>query len=225
MPGSCERAKAWFAEAATRKARRRAGLVHHPGVRGWDSRGRGDSGGTLAGVYRNVETLALDVEGTLISNALSQVARPGLHRFLEFCRSRFPRLVVYSGVEERRFRRIAGGLILEGSAPRWFGDLPFVFWSADYRDLRLIPGAAVESTWIVDDLEEAIHPEQTARWIRIAPFERPYPVTDVELARVTEVLSRRLSEIATAAEGERGLGARPARPRPSSRKRAPGGRS
>ena len=43
---------------------------------------------------KDVEVLALDLEGTLISNAMSQIARPGLREFLEFCGDRFPRLVI-----------------------------------------------------------------------------------------------------------------------------------
>lgn len=35
-------------------------------------------------------TLALDLEGTLISNAVSQISRPGLYSFLEYCRNSFP---------------------------------------------------------------------------------------------------------------------------------------
>jgi hypothetical protein len=135
------------------------------------------------------KTLALDIEGTLISNAISQFPRPGLFEFLEFCRASFPRVVVYTAVEEKRFRRIACQLILEESAPRWFGNVPHVYWSGEYKDLTLIPDATVDSTWIVDDLEQCIHPDQKGRWIPIEPFERPYPSTDVELSRVKRVLA------------------------------------
>lgn len=138
---------------------------------------------------RKIETLALDVEGTLISNAVSQFARPGLYSFLEFCRAHFPRLVVYTGVEERHFRRLACQLILEENAPRWFGNVPHLHWSGDYKDLRRIQGATVETSLLVDDLEECVHPDQKTQWIRVEPFERPYPASDGELARVKEVLA------------------------------------
>ena len=42
---------------------------------------------------QDVEVLALDLEGTLVSNAMSQIARPGLRDFLEFCGEAFPRIV------------------------------------------------------------------------------------------------------------------------------------
>ncbi len=65
----------------------------------------------------NIEVLALDLEGTLISNAMSQIARPGLRDFLEFCGAAFSRLVMYTFISEDRFRQIARMLVNEGSAP------------------------------------------------------------------------------------------------------------
>lgn len=137
-----------------------------------------------------VETLALDLEGTLISNAISQFPRPGLFEFLEFCRNTFPRVVTFTGVEERRFRKVACQLILEGAAPRWFGDVIHVYWRGEFKDLRIIPDATVDTCLLVDDLEDIIRPDQKARWIRIEPFERPYPSSDSELMRVQGVLKR-----------------------------------
>jgi hypothetical protein len=50
-------------------------------------------------------TIALDLEGTLISNAVSQFPRPGLFTFLEYCHENF-RLVIFTAVNEVRFRSI-----------------------------------------------------------------------------------------------------------------------
>jgi hypothetical protein len=138
----------------------------------------------------SVKALALDLEGTLISNAISQIARPGLHDFLEFCHSNFPRVVVYTGVREERFRRVAHQLIVEGQAPRWFGHVPHVYWDGDYKDLRTVPGAALHETVIVDDMEECIHPDQKRQWIPVRPYEQPYSETDSELERLKRVLGR-----------------------------------
>ncbi len=46
----------------------------------------------------DIEVLALDLEGTLISNAMSQIARPGLRNFLEFCGRTFSRIVIYTAL-------------------------------------------------------------------------------------------------------------------------------
>jgi predicted HAD superfamily phosphohydrolase YqeG len=56
---------------------------------------------------QNHLTIALDLEGTLISNAVSQFPRPGLFAFLEYCYQNFVRLVIFTAVNEVRFRSIA----------------------------------------------------------------------------------------------------------------------
>ena len=136
----------------------------------------------------SITTLALDLEGTLISNAVSQIPRPGLHDFLEFCRSRFSDLLIYSGVRERRFRKVAAQLIADEMAPRWFGDVRHQYWVGDYKDLRCIAGATLKTIAIVDDQEECVRPDQRQNWIPIQEYERPYSASDNELARVSKVL-------------------------------------
>jgi hypothetical protein len=136
----------------------------------------------------SVKTLALDLEGTLISNVISQVPRPGLFAFLEWCRSRFPDLLIYSGVRERKCRLVAARLIADGFAPRWFGDLRHQYWDGDYKDLRRIEGAELKTTAIVDDRENCIEPSQIRCWIRIEAFDRPYSAGDSELERVAGIL-------------------------------------
>lgn len=43
---------------------------------------------------KSTSTLALDLEGTLISHASTMVPRPGLHDFLAFCHQQFERVVL-----------------------------------------------------------------------------------------------------------------------------------
>jgi len=137
--------------------------------------------------------LALDLEGTLISNAVSCFPRPGLHAFLEFCRRHFDRVVIYTAVGEERGRRILDALAAEGSAPAWVRDIEFVRWSGPYKDLGCIRDAAPGRALLVDDLESYVHPDQCDRWIAIAQFAAPYPADDAELARVADVLRERLA--------------------------------
>ncbi len=61
--------------------------------------------------------IALDLEGTLISNASSCFVRPGLSEFLEFCRASFARVVVFTAVREPRVRFILRRLAEEGDIP------------------------------------------------------------------------------------------------------------
>lgn len=82
-----------------------------------------------------VKVLALDLEGTLISNAVSQIARPGLFDFLEDCRKLFPRIAIFTSVNEERFRSIARLLTTEGYAPSWFADIEYITWSGETKNL------------------------------------------------------------------------------------------
>jgi len=54
-----------------------------------------------------IEVSAIDLEGTLISNAMSQIPRSGLFDFLEKVKNLFPRLVMFTTMKEAKFRKIA----------------------------------------------------------------------------------------------------------------------
>ncbi len=133
---------------------------------------------------KKIDTIALDLEGTLISNAVSQFPRPGLFEFLEFCRNNFSRVVVYTAVREELSRRIMRLLVSEGVAPAWFADIPYVDWDLNFKDLRNIPGADPENCLIVDDNRDYIMDEQYDQWIEIAKFESPYSQEDRELDQI-----------------------------------------
>lgn len=142
---------------------------------------------------KNLKVLALDLEGTLISNAVSMFVRPGLARFLALCRPLFARVVLYTTVNEPRFRQIAATLVAEGSAPRWFADIEYISWSGRTKDLSVIPDAEVDQVLLVDDYAAYIHPGQAAQWIPIACFKPPFAPDDSELDRVLQELVLRSS--------------------------------
>ena len=131
--------------------------------------------------------LALDLEGTLISNAMSQIARPGLCTFLDYCSTAFPRVVIYTFVAEQRFRQIARALVDEGSAPNWFASIEYVSWDREVKDLRFVPRAPPARTLLVDDYEPYVHRDQWRQWVPIRPFD-PEVDGDDELHRVQTVL-------------------------------------
>lgn len=125
--------------------------------------------------------LALDLEGTLISNAISQIPRPGLYQFLEEARSCFDQLVMFTTVPEERLRAIAALLVAEGSAPAWFTSLRYVEWSGKTKDLRFVSpdcGGAL----LLDDHGAYVHPGQEDMWVEIPLFGSPYPSNDDGLA-------------------------------------------
>ena len=138
--------------------------------------------------------LALDLEGTLISNAMSQIPRPGLFAFLERCRALFPRIVMFTTVNEERFRRIATLLVADGTVPAWFADIEYVAWSGKTKDLAFIPGAAVGETLLVDDFEIYVHPGQESQWVQVDYFDSPYDAQDTGLAKVLVALQLRLGQ-------------------------------
>lgn len=141
--------------------------------------------------------IALDLEGTLISNAVSQFARPGLFQFLEFCHLRFEHIYIYTAVSDTRCHAIVYNLVTRSLAPNWLSDVPFVEWDRELKDLRNIPGASADHCLIVDDNRQYIRDDQVSQWIEIAKFEPPYPDTDRELSRVQELIDRRLTLKAT----------------------------
>ena len=146
---------------------------------------------TRRGVPR---VLALDLEGTLISNAMSQIPRPGLFEFLSRCGEMFPRLVMFTTVEEEKFREIARLLVQEGAAPSWFADIEYVSWDGDTKDLNFIPGVHADEALLVDDFERYVHPGQESQWLRVQSFEHPYPESDTGLSKVLEVVRGCVSE-------------------------------
>ncbi|WP_031386813.1 NIF family HAD-type phosphatase [Desulfonatronum thiodismutans] len=135
-----------------------------------------------------LEVLALDLEGTLVSNAVSQIARPGLHDFLEFCRREVPRLVLYTSVPERKVREVTANLVAEGSAPAWFKNVECVHWNGRVKDLTMIQGTTVERTLLIDDYEGYVIEEQRRQWLPIDTYSTPYSADDTELQRVRQVL-------------------------------------
>jgi len=130
---------------------------------------------------RRIKVLALDLEGTLISNAMSQIPRPGLFQFLSRCRELFPRVVIFTTVREERFRNIAQLLVEEGAAPAWFTSIEYVTWQGQTKDLSFIPGIEVEEALLVDDYEIYVHPGQEAQWMQVKYFDSPYDPSDVGL--------------------------------------------
>lgn len=119
--------------------------------------------------------LALDLEGTLISSAVTRLPRPGLFDFLSRCRELFSRIVIFSAVKEETVKEIACRLVDDGKAPKWFADLEYVQWDshAITKDLKRVQGVRIENVVLVDDCEMCIHPDQKQFWVKIPCFDPP----------------------------------------------------
>ena len=138
------------------------------------------------------KVLALDLEGTLISNAMSQYVRPGLFDFLTQCHALFERVVMFTTVKEPLFREIAQRLAGEGSAPAWFADIEYVAWEGKTKDLGFVPDADVQEIVLLDDYKGYIHPGQEPQWLEISCFD-PSDGTDDALTGTLTVLEEMLS--------------------------------
>jgi hypothetical protein len=140
----------------------------------------------------NSYVLALDLEGTLISNAMSQIPRPGLAEFLDRCAELFPRIVMFTTVKEERFRNIARLLVEERIAPSWFAEMEYITWHGATKDLQFVPGVSPHQVLLVDDFEKYVHPGQEAQWLEIEHFDHPYSSADTGLAKMLATLAARI---------------------------------
>ncbi|MCF7482589.1 hypothetical protein L3V31_12710 [Vibrio sp. J1-1] len=143
-------------------------------------------------MVHDIEVIALDLEGTLISNAISQIPRPDLYVFLNGCREITDRVVVFTTVSEPRFRQISNLLVSEGYAPNWFSSIEYIHWSGNKKNLSFIPNVKIEKVILVDDVEEYIVDGQDKQWIEIQQFASPYPESDSKLLAVLEQLNAKL---------------------------------
>lgn len=134
--------------------------------------------------------IALDLEGTLISNAVSQFPRPGLYSFLEYCHNKFVRTVIFTTANELQFRRVAKTLVKQEKAPTWFVNLEYVNWHGKYKDLSFIPNTKGDQVILIDDQEEYIKPDQKSSWVYIPGYDYPYSQNDSELEKIINKLSQ-----------------------------------
>jgi hypothetical protein len=140
-----------------------------------------------------IKVIALDLEGTLISNAMSQFPRPGLYQFLEFCRRHFERMVIFTAVSEERTRHIAQILAETGDVPAWFASsLEYIVWSGEHKDLKFVEGANIEEILLLDDQEAYIHPEQKEQWLPVKEYQTPYTEDDDELKELSKLIKAKI---------------------------------
>lgn len=133
--------------------------------------------------------LCLDLEGTLISNAVSQIPRPGLFGFLEQV-NKICDLKIYTSVSEERVNTIRRLLIDEGAAPSWFQDLEVI---RPTNTLKPKSKCGRSDAFILDDQRAVIMSDEQDWWIAICEFVPPYSEDDRALERVLTEIEARVS--------------------------------
>ncbi len=128
-------------------------------------------------------TIAIDLEGVLISNAVSQFPRPGSRAFLIACRQAADRVVLYTSVPSDRAAEIVERLVTEGYLP----DDPFDAIVHAPSSVKPLGGVA---DVLFDDAAD-VAPGEEDRLVRVAGYD-PTDVDDTVLtslaARVPELL-------------------------------------
>lgn len=135
--------------------------------------------------------LCLDLEGTLISNAISQIPRPGLYTFLESV-SAVCDLVLYTSVSSERVNAIRNLLVEEGVAPVWFLDLAVLHPTGTIKDKAR---CGRSDALLLDDQAGVVAPGEESWWIPIEEYQPPYSDHDRELGKALAAIKLRLNEL------------------------------
>lgn len=142
---------------------------------------------------RTFRVLALDLEGTIVSDADGAFPRPGLYDFLQWCADAFERVVLFTCVSEPRVRAIVRQLVTDRAVPAWFETVECVAWEGRYKDVRFVPNTTPDEVLLVDDKKFFVRPDQENQWVPIARYLPPFPDDDSELETVRTHLARRLA--------------------------------
>lgn len=138
----------------------------------------------------------IDLEGTLISNAVSQIPRPGLFSFLEFLRE-FGDLVIFTSVSPEKTRDIQSLLVRERVVPEWFADLDSLHPDGTIKCRAVAESYAPEADeyYLLDDQFACIAEDEQEWWVFVSEFQPPYRSDALGLAGVESHLLFRMGII------------------------------
>lgn len=125
----------------------------------------------------NRPLLCLDLEGTLISNAVSQIPRPWLYEFLSEV-EKICDLVIYTSVCKERVVSIQSLLVGEGSVPEWFSDIEVIVSTGNLKP-KSCSGRGL--AYLLDDQQSVIVSGEEGWWIPIPEYQPPYSEADQAL--------------------------------------------
>lgn len=145
-------------------------------------------------VGANQFVIALDVEGTLISNGMSQFPRPGLRRFLEKLSSLDVEIVVYSTLSNNVIDEVLSNLSSDGEIPLWFLNCRRVPWQGGCKSIRDAEKSDENCiAMLVDDYEGYVCSGEEDYWIEVPTFSPPYRESGKVLQNVLQKIEAVLS--------------------------------
>lgn len=137
--------------------------------------------------------LALDLEGTFVSNIVSLFVRPGFADFAEWSHSRFDRTVIYTTVPVDRARGALERLADLSEIPRWLAESSILQQVGPCKDLQRV-ASDPSPVLLVDDQADAVCPAQVNQWVPVESWSPPYASDDIHLADVRDRLDRAISQ-------------------------------
>lgn len=136
--------------------------------------------------------VCLDLEGTLISNAVSQIPRPGLGEFLLEV-SGLAEMILYTSVSPSRTQDIKRLLVEEGCAPQWFLDTHAIHPVGTVKYQSNVPNFSDYShALLVDDQSAVVATDELGWWVPVKEYLPPYSTEDFELSTALELIRTRL---------------------------------
>lgn len=118
--------------------------------------------------------IALHLEGTLISNGVSQFPRLGLWDFLEGLNSLGVEVVICSTLSQLVADEVLRNLQKEDAVPEWFLDCRRVPWRSRCKSIHdVLPGKNYVAL-LVDDYEGYVCPGGEEYWMEVPTFSSPY---------------------------------------------------
>lgn len=132
--------------------------------------------------------LCLDLEGTLISNAVSQIPRPGLFQFLEQVADLCD-LMLYTSVSFERVEGIRNLLVEEDVVPVWFRDIPVI---RPKNTLKPKVACGRQDALLLDDQSGVIVAGEEDWLVAIPEYLPPYSDNDLALNRALEEIEIRV---------------------------------
>lgn len=140
--------------------------------------------------------VALDLEGTLVSNAVSVFPRPHLDVFLGELDVLADEVVLFTSVSTVRARAVLELLAGEGVVPGWFASVR-ILGGAPVKDLSRVADLSSAVVVLVDDQAGVVVAGQEARWVPVVAFDAPYSADDRGLVGVAAQVRDRFDSLAS----------------------------